>query len=51
MLKQAKKPLAILLAVCFMVIVIAGTRSVHAADNWHGVVHEDYYKPVHKPAI
>jgi len=51
MLKQMKKALAILLAVCFMVTVTAGAVSAHADDNGHYVVHEDHHKQVHKPVI
>lgn len=51
MLKQVTKTLAILLAVCFMVTVTVGARSVHIIDNEHGSVREDHHKPVHKPAI
>ena len=42
MLKQIKKTLAVLLAVCFMVTVTAGAVSAHADDN----VHKQVTKPV-----
>lgn len=48
MLKQIKKTLAVLLAVCFLATVTAGAVSAHANDNVH-VVHEDHHKQVHKP--
>lgn len=49
MLKQIKKTLAVLLAVCFLATVTAGAVSAHANDNGNCVVHEDHHKQVHKP--
>lgn len=51
MLKQIKKALAVLLAVCFLATVTAGAVSAHADDNGHYIVHEDHHKQIHKPVL
>jgi hypothetical protein len=50
MLKQIKKTLAVLLAVCFMVTVTAGAVSAQANDNVHqnDNVHHKLVTPVTK---
>ena len=48
MLKQIKKTLAVLLAVCFLATFTAGAVSAHANDNGHYIVHEAHHKHVQK---
>ncbi|HEY3361437.1 MAG TPA: hypothetical protein VGK06_06275 [Methanosarcina sp.] len=51
MLKQIKKTLAVLLAVCFMVTVTAGAVSAQANDNVHKQVTTVVKKPVTTPVV
>lgn len=47
--QKIKKVLAVLLAICFMATVTAGTVSAHANENGHHIIIKPVTKTVKKP--